>query len=253
MKLVSQGLISKAGRWLAVTLLAGASASLAVDTAKAGGGSYEAPVVNWGGVYIGGQVGAVSSDIDTRFIAGTGFGVTADDGIWGGHLGYQRQVANIVLGVETGIFATFNDKSGSISCPDPQFVCQGNLKDALFTVGGRLGFAFEHLMPYITLGYAHGTFGYTADGPRREIGTTDHHGVYAGAGLDWMVRDNWILGIEYRGYRFADATNTPVIVSPANLAGQPGNRYTQEPTSDTFTFRVSYKFGRAPEHYEPLK
>ena len=243
----------------AACLSATVAGALLATTSLAHADGYSAPrsyapagtAIDWSGFYVGVHAGWAATDADTKYNpAGTTFDVTSYDGIYGGHIGYQRQLGVIVLGIEAGISATFDDNKGSSPCPDVQYSCSQGLQDYIFTVGGRLGFAAGHLMPYLTLGYAHTSLAYSAlGGPNPETAETDHHGIYAGAGLDWMIRDNWILGIEYRNYRFFDEKQMPINL----LTGGTGYPYVVEPSADSISVRLSYKFGHRHEHYEPLK
>jgi outer membrane immunogenic protein len=218
--------------------------------ARPGAVGYVAPV-NWSGFYFGVHSGYSWADVDSKFIAGTVFDVSTSGGIYGGHIGLQRQLGVLVLGVETGLSGFFGDNEGNVTCPDPQFTCRQRFEDTLFTVGVRAGVPVGHLMPYVTLGYANAKLGYSAVGPDVEVGDTRHHGTYIGAGLDWMIRSNWVLGAEYRSYRFHDDTRTPTIVSLTPPIGPP-HRYTSEATADSFLLRLSYQFGHRAE-VVPLK
>ena len=232
---------------------------IAAGTAAQADGMSRSGPASWSGLYIGAQGGWMSADVDTKFLAGTVFDVTADDFGLGGFIGFQRQYGNIVLGVEGGVLFGLGDGEGSVTCPSPLYTCSQSFDGPIYTVGGRLGFPTGAIMPFITLGYAHGSFEHTALdasgiglGDQPQSGTTDHHGIYMGGGIDMHLRDNLLIGFEYRHYRFRDETTTATIIDGPDV-GLPGNSYTTEPSVDTLTLRLTYKFGAREEAVAPLK
>jgi outer membrane immunogenic protein len=75
------------------------------------------------------------------FYVGVNGGIANEDGVLlGGTLGYNFAAGPIVLGVEADYDATW----ANVAAPD------------LGTVRGRLGYAFDQFMPYITAGWAYG-------------------------------------------------------------------------------------------------
>lgn len=235
----------------------GAAAVASVATGAHADGHYAArsaaamsSPVNWGGLYIGGHLGARWNDIGTVFTdptPNTRYDVSTTDFVYGGHIGLQRQYGRVVLGIEGGITGSNHDRSSTI-CPDPTYVCSNGSTGALYTVGARVGLPMGHMMPYITGGYANGEFKYravSATGSQED--TTRHGGWYLGGGVDWQLRPNWILGLEYRHYDFQSETGLGVVTG----TGTP-NAFRTTPDSDSLMLRLSYKFGERTE-YTPLK
>ena len=205
---------------------------------------YERPA-DWSGVYFGVSSGYQWSDIDTHFIAPPNdFGVSHDGGIVGAHLGLQHQVGVIVLGVEGNWLSTFRDDEGSARCPTPTATCTQRLNDIL-SVGGRIGYAAGHWMPYVTGGYASARFEYrgftTATGTTIDQGGTRNSGWYLGGGFEWAMSPGWTTGLEYRHYEFDDAFEQPGIPAGGFFAS---DRYKADASVDTVTARVSWRWGR---------
>jgi outer membrane immunogenic protein len=241
-----------AGSVIAVTAILGsAGVALADGYVPKGKVAYERPT-NWSGFYFGVQSGYQWSDIDTTYTAfGTSFDVTHDSGFVGAHMGLQHQFGAVVLGVEGNWLSTLRDDPGTTSCPAAAFDCSQRLNDIL-SVGGRLGWAAGHWMPYVTGGYASARFEYNsrtvATGLIFDQGGTRHSGWYLGGGFEWQVSPGWTAGLEYRHYEFADASTTPS--TPAGVA-IPLETYSADASVDTLTARVSWRWGR-PEP-RPLK
>ena len=95
-------------------------------------------------------------------------------------------------------------------------------------------------MPYLTGGYANGSFEFDAQ-TLPQPNTTEHasaslDGGYIGAGVDWAFARNWTAGAEYRHYAFSaktvTATQAPSGSEPVRFA----------PSTDTVMARLSYTF-----------
>jgi outer membrane immunogenic protein len=243
-----------AGSVIAATAaLGGASVALA-DGYAPPRVAYERPS-NWSGVYFGVQSGYQWSSLDSQFLAGPTFSPENRDALVGAHLGLQHQFGSIVLGVEGSWVSSFRDNLGSDSC-HPAAGCgagdrlTGRLNDIL-SVGPRVGWAMGHWMPYVTGGYASGNFAYRADtaaGTMIEQNKTRHEGWYIGGGAEWGISPGWTAGVEYRHYEFERVTSTPFSATGVPI---PGDTYRIEPTTDSVTARVSWRWGR-PEA-APLK
>jgi outer membrane immunogenic protein len=132
-----------------------------------------APIFNWTGFYIGinggGDFGSSNWDsTGSRNVSG---------GLIGGTVGYNYQFGQVVAGVEgdvdwSGINGTTNN-----SCP---LGCKTS-NTWLATVRGRLGYAADRLMPFITGGAAF----------------SDNGGWTLGAGLEAALAPNWSAKVEY--------------------------------------------------------
>jgi outer membrane immunogenic protein len=209
-------------------------------------------VYDWSGFYIGGDAGRQWSRID---LSETFLGVAGpltynphhDSFALGAFGGVQRQFGQFVLGIEGGYMAAFNDASLgatpslSIFFPGGTGTAQAKLK-YLWSVGGRVGWAVNQWMPYLTGGYANGTFEFDGqDAVGTEQAKTSTGGGYIGGGIDWAFTKNWIIGAEFRHYGFGTKSVTAAAISSSGIV-----RFTETvnfaPRTETIMARVSYKF-----------
>ena len=160
------------------------------------------PVTNWSGFYVGAMGGYASENTSDSVGIKGGFG--------GGTVGYNWQFNNIVAGIEAdGAF-------GSVSASVFETVVingvtvsgTGTAKvDALATVRGRVGVAFDQVLLYGTAGLAladtkasASALGVTVSDSKTQAGWT------AGAGVEWMFLPRWSLKAEYLYRRFDSTT-----------------------------------------------
>lgn len=167
---------------------------------------WPAPVVaapyNWTGVYIGGTAGYAwghSRHCDTLAFCTNGFSV--DGFVGGGTLGYNWQWNDWVLGLEA-------DFSGADAKGDTQSVpgvfgcgagatCHTKL-DWFGTVRGRVGWAFDRFLPYVTGGYAYGRLYADLGIPPATSASGTKSGWTVGAGLEYALPwDHWSVKLEY--------------------------------------------------------
>ena len=232
--------------------LGSAGVALADGYAPKGKVVYERPS-DWSGVYFGVSSGYQWSDINFNPVGNpaAGYNVTHDNGIAGGHIGVQHQFGAVVLGIEGNAITALRERdSQDVSCVNPAFRCSARFNDVL-TVGGRAGWAAGHWMPYVTGGYANGAFQststVTATGLPFDQGRVRLNGWYLGGGVEWAVSPGWTAGLEYRHYEY-EARDFALFTPAGALSGDVRH---MDPSSDTVTARVSWKFGR--EYLAPLK
>ena len=176
-----------------VGLLALAGAAAAADLPPGPGPYYKAPaylppVYNWSGFYLGvnGGGGFGSSNWDS---AG-GFNMTG--GLVGGTLGYNYQMGAAVFGVEGDI--DWSDISGKTTGGGCVAGCTTS-DSWLSTVRGRIGYAADRFMPYVTGGGAFGNI--NASTPGLPGAGTTNAGWTVGAGLEFAVAPRWTVKAEY--------------------------------------------------------
>lgn len=171
---------------------------------------------NWSGFYSATGLGGAWSQIDGDFVnfpndhhntRPTRFNLAT-------MLGLQYQFGQVVLGVEGGfnkLYKTDFDNNQSISgdCLGGSFVadrtCSSRINN-IWTVGPRLGYAWDRLMIYGTGGYANGHIytrtTVTSTGALTSATDGRHNGWFAGAGFEYYVTKLWlsdlILGAEYQ-------------------------------------------------------
>lgn len=183
-------LLACAGVLSGVLALGGAAA--AADLPVAPAPYYKAPVYapayNWSGFYLGinGGGGWGSSTWTT-----TGSFDTSG-GLFGGTIGYNYQMNQVVLGVEGDIDWANINGSTSTGCPVASCTTGDNW---LGTVRGRLGYAADRFMPYITGGAAFGDI--KASGPGLTGTDTTNAGWTLGGGIEFAIAGHWTAKAEY--------------------------------------------------------
>jgi outer membrane immunogenic protein len=145
------------------------------------------PVYNWTGFYVGvnggGGFGSSAWDSTGRF--------NVSGGLVGGTVGYNYQVGQAVFGVEGDLDWTNINGSTNTLCPAN---CQTS-NTWLSTVRGRLGYAADRFMPYVTGGVAFGDI--RASTPGFAGASTTNTGWTLGAGLEYAFVNNWSVKAEY--------------------------------------------------------
>ncbi|MGD0024190.1 MAG: outer membrane protein [Xanthobacteraceae bacterium] len=145
------------------------------------------PAYTWSGFYIGVN-------------GGGGFGRSAWDstgafnlsgGLVGGTIGYNYQIGQAVVGVEGDIdWADINGTTTN-GCP---LGCKTS-DTWLSTVRGRLGYAADRFMPFITGGAAFGDIRATT--PNFAGNSTTNAGWTVGGGLEFAIAGHWTAKAEY--------------------------------------------------------
>ena len=185
-----------------------------------------APVSNWSGLYVGGNLGYGWGDGNTDFsflpspeafeLNNSTLGARSTGVTGGAQLGYNWQIGSLVTGLEADIQGS--DIKGSArgtptvvgtAIPVPAFVLSSEQKLSWFgTVRGRLGVTVTpDLLLYGTGGLAYGhvdasantqgfdtgvlTLEFPASVSKTKVGWT------AGAGAEWMFARNWSAKLEY--------------------------------------------------------
>lgn len=237
----------------ALAMVGGATMSLADGMAPKGRAALPMPT-SWSGFYFGVASGYQWSNLDlSTNIAVGSLDTSYDSPFVSTFLGVQHQFGVVVLGVEGGWKSTFRDDFGTESCFGT-FDCGSRLNDIL-TIGGRIGWAAGHWMPYLTGGYATARFEHearvAATGVLAASASTRNDGWYLGGGFDWTVSPGWTVGLEYRHYELGDDAG------PVHFQGVPFVGVTAEAADvsiDTVSARVAWRWdipGRAAAR--PLK
>lgn len=149
-----------------------------------------APVFTWTGFYIGinGGYGWGKSDWD-------GFLGNADPrgGLVGGTIGYNWQTGPWVFGLEGDVdWADLKGSFTNLACP---FGCQTKVQ-WLATARGRVGYAWDRIMPYITGGLAVGEV--QANPGLGFLGASETNaGWTIGAGVEAAITNNFTAKVEY--------------------------------------------------------
>jgi outer membrane immunogenic protein len=187
-RLISAGVVALA----TVTMMGAANAA---DIARRQAMPTKAPAYyapyNWTGFYVGinGGGGFGNSDWD----AATGSsGRDTSGGLVGGTIGYNYQVGQAVFGIEGDIdWARIRGSSTAVPCTTS---CETR-NSWLGTARGRIGYAFDRFMPYITGGVA---FGDVQANPAGFSGSSDTNvGWTLGGGLEAAIAGPWTAKVEY--------------------------------------------------------
>jgi outer membrane immunogenic protein len=185
---------------------------------------------NWTGFYVGLDAGAAINGSDVgnhlggsfltspntaayqqQYPGSLGSGSTGFTG--GGLIGYNWQVSNFVIGAEADInYAGIDSTSSrafSLAAPFTGNESQryGLRSEWFGTVRARAGFAWDSLLIYGTGGLAYGDLRASARQTENQGGPTTFDwsgatsdtkvGWTAGAGIEYAVNSNWIIGAEY--------------------------------------------------------
>jgi outer membrane immunogenic protein len=209
-----------------------------------------APVAyyDWSGAYIGFNAGGVWTDVTRHFPVpgGVDFKTNESDGILGFHAGAQWQWGAWVLGAEAALSGCFRECRSVTVLPDAPSNTGEHKITNLFTVGPRLGYAWDRLMIFASGGYASadlkGTYCSTVTGicgpaVTTQNGQSRNNGWYAGGGFDYVVHQgplvDVILGAEYQHF---DVGSKNAFVS-RDIA----NNYDLEAKGDIVRARLTVK------------
>ena len=151
---------------------------------------------DWGGFYGGVSLGY--GDVDADGVAGEFEGAT-----FGGHVGYNYDLGNIVIGGELEAIGT-NDFVNDGSGLELENVLRAKV---------RAGYDVGAFLPYVTGGYA-----------QASVSGDDDDGYFYGVGVDYAFSDAITIGGEYLRHEFEDFNDGGDI------------------TADTLALRVSYNF-----------
>jgi outer membrane immunogenic protein len=146
-----------------------------------------APIYNWTGFYIGINGGGAWGH--SAWDSARGFDLSG--GLVGGTAGYNWQTGPWVFGLEGDLDWTNINGKTSVACP---LGCTtGN--NWLATVRGRVGYAFDRIMPYFTGGLAVGDIKATT--PLFAGKSETNAGWTVGGGLEVALMNNWTAKAEY--------------------------------------------------------
>jgi outer membrane immunogenic protein len=158
-------------------------------------------VYNWTGAYIGinGGGGWGSSNV----------GGDLSGGVFGGQLGYNWQNGQAVFGIETDIQWSGIDGTSTVA---GSAVTVGS--DWFGTVRGRLGYAFDRSLLYVTGGLAYGNVNGTS--PFSSFSTTNT-GWALGGGLEFALQGPWTMKVEYLHVDLGDNNLTVPAATVRNV------------------------------------
>lgn len=201
-------------------------------------------IYDWTGFYVGGHVGYGEAGF------GAGSNPLQDQGaflphsatglIGGFQLGYNRQLANrVVLGIEAD--STFTSPTDGPALARSLAPFHTTI-DYVGTVRGRIGYAFDRFMPFVTGGIA---WGHTHINVNDGDGVTSlfpvgHYqaGWTAGLGLEYAVSGNWTAKAEYD---YVDLSRKAYDLTGFGLGS-----INVDPRIHLFKLGLNYQFGDTP-------
>jgi len=188
---------------IALILLSTALGALAADVSRPvykGPRPFEYYRYNWTGFYLGanGGFGAINN-------------TNAGGFIWGGTVGYNQQIGNLVFGLE-GDYDWSNIRATTTvgACAGSATGCQIT-NNWITTVRGRLGYAFDRYLPYVTGGLAYGNIKAAADFGS-DVG--NRSGYALGGGVEYAIGSHWTAKIEYLFVNLSDHNCGPLCAPP---------------------------------------
>jgi outer membrane immunogenic protein len=145
------------------------------------------PVFTWTGLYAGVHAGygfgQVTGSAGRNFKDPTGF-------LGGGQIGYNLQSGNVVYGLETDLsYAHIQGKNSAIGVAGSK-----DTLNYLGTVRGRVGYAFDRFLPYLTGGFAYGGSTITVPGVGKS--SPVHYGWTLGGGIEYALTNNITAKLE---------------------------------------------------------
>lgn len=191
-----------------------------------------ATVYNWTGFYTATGLGGSWWDVEGTYLNGAQIPDSRHNGNatrfnWSSIVGIQYQMGSWVIGVE----GAFNSLFGRnfVEVANPTSDCLAGLAGPqscltrvsnIWTVGGRLGYAWDRFMVFGSGGYANGrvqTDRRTALGVLADPTSERHGGWYAGGGFEVFVTRFWfsdvIFGAEYQHIDLGNRTHVGLIAS----------------------------------------
>jgi outer membrane immunogenic protein len=169
------------------------------------------PPFNWTGFYVGANAGAIWSkssvtQVDTFGIPFPNDSTTGSGFIGGVQAGYNWQFSNIVLGAEADI--DFASVSRSVTITTATSDTHNSRLSALGTARGRIGFAFDRFLPYVTGGVAFASLKneYISTFPFAVNRGSSATGWTVGGGLEYAFDNHWSAKAEYLYAKFPDKT-----------------------------------------------
>ena len=234
------------GMFLAVAFV-GLSSSIETATAHS---------PNWTGLYFGGHAGFASSDVDWTFFNGAvteTFQQSSSGFMGGGHIGIQQHLqSNIVVGAEVSWSALDHDETSRALLTANR--SRTSQIDDLFLATVRLGVAMDRWLPYVKGGYANfdvsfRTFVTSTGQPTTQSGDREN-GWTVGAGLEYALAPNVVLGVEYNYVRL-NIDNRNQFVFPGFIAPET----VSDASADIHSVsgRISFKLGETHRGHAPLK
>jgi outer membrane immunogenic protein len=157
----------------------------------------DAPIYDWSGIYIGGHAGPAFNNGHGGLITSTTEPLTPGrtEFIGGGQIGVQKQFRDTVIGAEFS-YSWLGPQLTSASVAQPGLSVTSDFNNLLLATG-KIGLAYLDYLAYVKGGYATANVDYKTLGLFTSSTSGRGNGWVGGAGIDYALRPNIILGIEY--------------------------------------------------------
>jgi outer membrane immunogenic protein len=183
---------------------------------------------NWTGFYAGVHAGYGWGTSTWDFPAvtnspkGSMFGLTA---------GYNMQAGSFVYGLELDY--GWSTMKANVACFGAASSCETS-NSYLGTVRGRIGYAFDRFLPYLTVGGAYGDIK-ARNTVLGSSASSSRFGLTYGGGLEYAFLSNWTAKIEYLHVDLGkfDCGVSCGLVTPDNVSFK----------ADVVRLGLNYKFG----------
>ncbi len=212
-----------------------------------------AAAYNWTGFYSATGLGVSWWDVNggyTDFVGNYNSEATRFN--YSSIVGAQYQAGNWVLGVEGAFNSLFgrgyaSTNGGTADCGAAGTLACNSRVSSIWTVGGRLGYAWDRFMVFGGGGYANGRIQtrttVIATGALSTESSDRHGGWYAGGGVEMYVTRFWmsdvIFGVEYQ---HIDLRSERHLARDAVGALSPANDRNMGATVDTVRARLVFKW-----------
>jgi outer membrane immunogenic protein len=143
---------------------------------------------NWTGFYVGINGGYGFGKSNWTNVAGTTGDFNVRGALAGGTIGYNLQTGMWVWGLEGDVDASWIKGTAATICCETK-------NEWLATARGRIGYAFDRWLPFLTGGAAFGDVKMTPIGFPAE--TLTKIGWTAGGGLEYAFQGAWSAKVEY--------------------------------------------------------
>jgi len=206
--------------------------------------------VTWTGLYAGinGGAGMANSEfLDPDCLSCTDTKFQTAFGTFGGQLGYNWQYRAMVVGLE-GDVNWAGAKASKLFALKNLFVGTANFKFDTFTsIRARMGLTLDNALVYVSAGPVWGHFRSSTnltetDGT--QLAATDnawHPGLAIGAGVEYMLTNNWGFRGEYLFLNFKDVEVPWVGVNNCAIIETCRMNYTY--SAQIARIGLNYKFG----------
>ncbi|RDJ25286.1 porin family protein [Bosea caraganae] len=206
----------------ALGILAAGAASAADLPSRKGpvAAPYYPPAFTWTGFYIGANAGYAWGQVDSSALGTLNSFDDPDGFVGGGQVGYNYQIGQWVLGVE----ADFQGADLKATASDPFFGLRASNELNWFgTVRGRVGYAFDRFLPYVTGGFAYGNVKNKISGPGFSVSDDNtQYGWTLGGGLEYAFTNNLTVKAEYL---YVDLDKESIVVPGGTFTGSVGTKF----------------------------